>query len=71
MPNPTLIFLREQIFFLEQLLEDCRRHMNSIDESDSSGHPARKKALLQGLQDRTQKLLEAFTIAANSVSFLN
>jgi hypothetical protein len=71
MSNPTLVFLREQIFFIEQLLEDCRTHINSIDETTPSGNPVRKMALLEGLQHRTQTLLEAFTVAANSVSYIN
>jgi hypothetical protein len=71
MSNPTLVFLREHIFFIEQLLEDHQVHLSLIDETTEAGHPVRRTALLEGLQDRMQSLLDAYRVAANSVSYLN
>lgn len=71
MTDPTLIFLREQIFWIEQLLEDCTAHIQSLDQATPSGTRDGRMAQLQRLQARAQALLDAFTDTANSVSCVN
>jgi len=71
MSNPKLVFLREQIFFIERLLEDCQAHIHSLDENPTSRQSVRQVAEVKRLQNRAQALLDDFTVAENSFSYVN
>ena len=70
MSDPTLVFLREQIFWIEEMIENLEQNITSIEE-DKSESAVRKTMLLRGLQKDTQSLLEKYTVVANSAAFIN
>lgn len=71
MSNSTLVFLREQLFWIEDMLEDLEQHIALTEEADESGYAVRSVVVLRQLQMHTRSLLNAFTVAANSAAFLN